>query len=133
MMRALCKHFRRAAFVRFAINGGGVALVAVATYYLCAVILGWAPLLANFTAYVTQLVLGYQMHRIYSFRQGGANFASMARYILMSVSAFALNSLWVWLLTGLLGLASWAPIILMVAATPVMTFIVARHWVFRAN
>ncbi len=120
-----------AAFLRFAINGGGVALVAVATYYMCAVLLGWAPLLANYVAYTTQLALGYQMHRLYSFRQSNINFPSMVRYLVMSVAAFGLNSLWVWLLTGRLGLASWTPIILMIAATPFMTFLVARHWVFR--
>jgi putative flippase GtrA len=122
-----------ATFLRFAVNGGGVALVAVATYCLCAVLLGWAPLLANFVAYATQLALGYQMHRLYSFRQSSTNFFSMARYLVMSVAAFALNSLWVWLLTAILGLASWTPIILMVAATPIMTFLVARYWVFRAT
>ncbi|WP_336968247.1 GtrA family protein [Sphingobium aromaticiconvertens] len=131
-MRFLWSHSYWAAFLRFAINGGGVALVAVATYCLCAIILGWAPLLANFVAYLTQLVLGYQMHRVYSFRQSDAHFPGIVRYLVMSVAAFALNSLWVWLLTGLLGWANWTPIIMMVAATPVMTFVVARHWVFRA-
>ncbi|CAD7341531.1 GtrA family protein [Sphingomonadales bacterium 56] len=133
MMKLFSSQSYRAAFLRFAVNGGGVALVAVTTYYLCAVLLEWTPLLANFVAYATQLALGYQMHRLYSFGQSGASFSSMARYVVMSVAAFALNSLWVWLLTAILGLASWTPIILMVAATPIMTFLVARYWVFRAT
>lgn len=119
-----------AAFARFAISGGGVALVAVATYYLCAVPLALPPLLANLIAYLTQLVVGYQAHRIFSFRQQRRDRASMIRYALMSVGAFALNSLFVWALTDLAGLPRWTPIVPMVALTPLVTFALARYWVF---
>lgn len=119
-----------AAFARFAISGGGVALVAVATYYLCAVPLALPPLLANLIAYLTQLVVGYQAHRLFSFRQQRRDAASMVRYAIMSVGAFGLNSLWVWALTDLAGLARWTPIVPMVALTPLITFALARYWVF---
>lgn len=130
-MKAFSSQSFWATFLRFAFNGGGAALVAIATYYLCAAILSFEPLWANFVAYITQFAFGYQMHRAYSFRRSSPNFSSMARYLVMSIAAFALNSVWVWLLTALLGLPIWTPIVPMVAATPIMTFFVARHWVFR--
>lgn len=119
-----------AAFVRFAISGGGIAFIAVATYYVCAMPLHLPPLLANLIAYLVQLVIGYQVHRIYSFGQVRMDRAGMARYLLLSLSALAMNSLWVWGLTDLAGFARWTPIVPMVAVTPIITFLVARHWVF---
>jgi putative flippase GtrA len=122
-----------AAFVRFAINGGGVALVAISTYFLCAVAIGMPPLYANALAYTVQLVLGYHVHRVYSFGQPRTNLSSIVRYMALSISAFMLNSFWVWMATGLCHLPAWTPIMPMVAITPLMTFLVGRQWVFGAS
>ena len=121
------------AATRFVLGGGVVAVVTVATYWVLAVPLGVAPLLANLIAYLTQLVLGYHVHRVFSFKAGPATGRlgeRPLRYMLASIGAFALNSVWVWLLTGLAHWPAWTPIIPMVIATPVVTFLVNRHWVF---
>lgn len=129
-MPASLHHLRSSAFVRFAISGGGVAVVAVATYYLCAVSIGMAPLAANLVAYLIQLMLSYEAHRRFSFRQQRANRKSIAGYCILSLGALGLNSLWVWLLTDVAGQARWTPIMPMVAVTPLVTFAIARRWIF---
>lgn len=132
-LATLGKQFPLRVFLRFAANGGGIALVAVATYGLCATVLRWAPLAANLFAYLVQLALGYNIHRIYSFARSNADRASIIRYLIMSLAAFGLNSFWIWLLTGIFDLPTLTPIIPMVCVTPLMTFFVARQWVFRGR
>ena len=121
------------AAVRFALGGGVVALVSVAVYWLLATPLGVAPLLANVVSSLTHLALGYNVHRIFSFKAGpaaGGPAERPLRYGLAWLGAFALNSLWVWLLTGLAEWPAWTPIVPMVLVTPVATFWVNRRWVF---
>jgi putative flippase GtrA len=118
------------AFARFALNGAGIALVAIGTYGAGIGWLGLSPLAANLLAYLTQLAVGYQVHRLFSFARAPMTRASMIRYALLSVSAFLLNTLWVWLLTHMARLPAWTPVIPMVAVTPIATFLLARHWVF---
>jgi putative flippase GtrA len=118
------------AFLRFAVNGAGVALVAVGAYLAGVHWLGLAPLAANLVAYLTQLAVGYQVHRMFSFAHAPQTRASMMRFGILSVGAFLLNTLWVWLLTGLARLPAWTAVAPMVGLTPIVTFLAARHWVF---
>lgn len=119
-----------ATLARFALSGGGVAIVAVFTYHICATILGIAPLVANLVAYLVQFMLGYHWHRTFSFAHGPADGAGRARYCATSLGAFGLNSLWVWILAYRLSCPPWTPIIPMVTVTPLVTFCLARYWVF---
>ncbi len=119
-----------AAFVRFAANGAGIALVAIGTYCAGVAWLDLSPLTANLLAYVTQLAVGYQVHRLFSFANAPMTRSSAARYTALSIGAFLLNTLWIWLLTVAVHLPAWTPILPMIALTPVMTFLAARHWVF---
>ena len=47
--------------------------------------------------------------------------------------AFAINNFWIWLLVHRLGLSPFAPVPLMMAATPCLSFVLNRYWVFRAD
>ena len=121
---------------RFVVGGGVVAVVSVAVYWVLATPLGIAPLLANVVSSLTHLALGYNVHRVFSFKAGpaaGRPGDRPLRYLLAWLGAFALNSLWVWLLTGPARLPAWTPIIPMVIATPVATFWVNRRWVFASG
>jgi len=129
MMRLVDRLLASAA-VRFVISGGVAAVAAVGTYTLCAVVLGLAPLLANLIAFLLQFGLSYQLHRVFSFKVDVKLRESMSRYVIVSLSAFGLNTIWVWLLTDPLGLAAWTPIIPMVFVTPCITFLASRHWAF---
>jgi putative flippase GtrA len=121
------------AFTRFAISGGIAACIAVAVYVACAVVMPFAPLTANLLSYVAQLGVSYQLHRSVSFAGARGGLRSMTRYGALSLAAFACNSLWVWILTHGLRWPAWTPLVPMIAVTPVMTFLLARHWVFDSS
>jgi len=122
-----------AQLLRFAVSGGLVTLLGVGIYALAASRFGWPPLLATLAAYAVSGVVGYLLHSRFSFaghgrrdsiaRTGSRFFASMA-------FGYALNSLFVWGLTGPLGGAWWWPVPMMIFVTPLIVFVVSRKWVF---
>jgi putative flippase GtrA len=122
-----------AQLVRFVISGGAVTALGVAVYALVALVLRWHPQLGNFLAYVVAVTTGYVAHSRWSFRDHGGQrtHATRARFVLVSIISYALNSLWVWLLFTRLHLGRAAPIVPMVFVTPAVTFVLNRHWVFR--
>jgi putative flippase GtrA len=71
------------------------------------------------------------MHSRWSFRDQGTRTRSTAvRFVIVSVISYALNSLWVALITGPLGLGPAWPIAPMLFVTPAVTFTLNRYWVF---
>ncbi len=122
-----------AQFIRYGAVGVVVTLIAVAAYWLMAAQTGIAPLAANFLAYLLAVALGYLLHSRFSFRGHGArdNLARTGgRFVVVSLVSLGLNSLWVWIATGLLAGPVWWPIPAMVVVTPVVVFILNRKWVF---
>ena len=122
-----------AQLVRYGVTGGFVTLLAVAVYWILATPLGVAPLLANLAGYFSAVAAGYVIHSRWSFRGHGRrdNLARTGgRFILVSLVSLALNSLFVWALTGPLGGPTWWPIVPMVLVTPLVTFALNRLWVF---
>ncbi|MDB5697559.1 MAG: hypothetical protein JWN69_363 [Alphaproteobacteria bacterium] len=120
---------------RYAITGGFVTALGAAAYWVTATRLGVAPLLANFLAYVVALTAGYVMHSRWSFRghgERGNSVRTTGRFFLVSLVSLGLNSLFVWLLTGLLAGPTWWPVLTMLFVTPVATFALNRQWVFGA-
>ena len=122
-----------AQLARFFISGALVTALGVAVYALVAIVLRWHPQLGNFLAYVVAVASGYVMHSQWSFRDHGGQrtHATKVRFAVVSVISYALNSFWVWLLFSQLELGRAAPILPMLFATPVVTFLLNRQWVFR--
>ena len=121
-------------FLRYGITGGFVTLVGVGVYWLCATPWGYPPLLATFFAYLIAVSIGYVLHSRFSFKNHGSRedtLGTSSRFIAGSLLSYALNSLFVWITTGLLGGPAWWGIPPMVFVTPVIIFIVNRLWVFR--
>ncbi len=120
-------------FLRYGIAGGFVTLIGVAVYWLCATHLGQAPLLATLFAYLVAVAIGYVAHSRFSFKGHGARDNSLkttSRFFAGSLLSYALNSLFVWIMTGLLQGPAWWGIPPMVFVTPIIIFFVNRHWVF---
>ena len=123
----------RGQLLRFLVAGGLVTGLAIAVYWVLATPLGVAPLLANLAGYVAAVLSGYVLHSRWSFRDHGDRddpAARGVRFATVSLISLALNSLWVWVLTGPLGGPTWWPILPMLAVTPIVTFLLNRKWVF---
>jgi putative flippase GtrA len=122
-----------AQIVRYTITGGFVTAFGAAIYWVLATFLGIAPLVANLAAYLVMVSLGYVMHSRWSFRGHGDRrnpARTTLRFFLVSLVSLALNSLFVWLLTGLLAGPKWWPVLTMLFVTPVIVFALNRQWVF---
>jgi len=120
--------------VRFGIAGGIATLLGAATYWMLATIWSVAPLLANFFGYLVAMVSGYLMYSRWTFKGHGRRddpVRTSGRFFLVSLASLALNSFFVWLLTGPLHGPTWWPVITMIFVTPVVTFLLNRQWVFR--
>jgi putative flippase GtrA len=119
--------------IRFVITGAFVTALGIGVYAIVALVLEWHPQLGNFLAYVTAMAAGYVLHSSWSFRGHGGERtnATKARFVIVSLISYALNSFWVWLLFTRLGLGRAAPILPMAFITPAVTFLLNRQWVFR--
>ena len=118
---------------RFAVTGGFVTLLGIGAYMVAATVFDVAPLLANLLAYAIAVAVGYVMHSRFSFKGHGRrdNVArTTSRFFAVSMVSLGLNSLFVWILTGLMGGPDWWPTIPMLFVTPLVTFSLTRRWVF---
>ena len=122
-----------AQLARFIVSGAFVTALGVGVYALVALVLRWHPQLGNLLAYLIAMATGYVMHSRWSFRDHGGErtHATRVRFVIVSLISLGLNSLWVYLITGPLGLGPAWPIVPMLFVTPAVTFILNRQWVFR--
>lgn len=120
-------------FIRFGMTGGFVTLLGIGVYLLAAMQFDVAPLISNVLAYAVAVTTGYVLHSRFSFKGHGRrdNMArTTSRFFIVSMVSLALNSLFVWVLTGPIGGPDWWPTIPMLFVTPLVTFSLNRHWVF---
>jgi putative flippase GtrA len=120
--------------VRYAIAGLGVTQLAAAVYSALVLFLHVQPLLANVASTFCGLSAGYLLHSRWSFAGGAAasEHAKIGRFLMSALLAFMINSMWVWLLVSSMHLPPLAPVPLMMLVTPWISFLLNRHWVFRA-
>ncbi|QPQ54629.1 GtrA family protein [Allosphingosinicella flava] len=120
-------------FIRFGMTGGFVTLLGIGVYLLAAMQFDVLPFVANVLAYAVAVTTGYVLHSRFSFRGHGRRdnaVRTTGRFFIVSMVSLALNSLFVWVLTGPLGGPDWWPTIPMLFVTPLVTFSLNRHWVF---
>ncbi len=119
--------------IRFGLVGGFVTALGAATYWVPATFFGVPPLLANLIGYVVAAGVGYVLHSRVSFRGHGSRdkpARRTGRSFTVSLISLALNSLFVWILTGPLHGPTWWPVIPMICVVPMVTFVLYRQWVF---
>ena len=118
---------------RFILTGGFVTALGVGVYAVVALGLRWHPQVGNVLGYLVAMGTGYVLHSNWSFRDHGAerDHRTKMRFVIVSLISLALNSFWVWLLTGPFHLNPEWPILPMVFVTPAVTFLLNRQWVFR--
>lgn len=120
--------------LRYAIGGFAVTQFAASIYAALVLFAKLVPLQANVASTGCGLLAGYLVHSRWSFAGGGATneYGKVGRFLLSSAIAFAINSFWVWLLVSFYHLPPLAPIPLMMVATPGLSFLLNRYWVFQA-
>ena len=117
--------------LRFIVTGALVTALGVGVYAFVALVLEWHPQLANILAYLAAMATGYVMHSRWSFRGHGTRSRSTSvRFVMVSLISLALNSSWIAIMTGPMGLSPAWPILPMLFVTPAVTFILNRQWVF---
>lgn len=120
--------------IRYAFAGLCVTQFAALVYSAVALMLRTDPLIANLVSTAFGMCAGYLVHSRWSFATGatGAESLQVGRFLLASLFAFLINSSWVLLLVNVMHLPALAPVPLMMLATPWISFLLNRHWVFKA-
>jgi putative flippase GtrA len=119
--------------IRYVFSGGFLTILHLTFYWTAAQPLKIAPLIANVMAQFCSTSLGYVIHSRWTFQGHGRrdNLARTGgRFLMVTAFGFLLNSLWVWLFTGLLGGAVWWPMPAIAILTPLAVFWLNRLWVF---
>ena len=116
---------------RFIVSGALVTALGVGVYAIVALVLRWHPQIGNLLAYAVAMATGYLLHSRWSFRDHGTRTgATGIKFVIVSLLSLAMNSFWVWLATGPMGLSPAWPIAPMLFVTPGVTFLLNRQWVF---
>jgi putative flippase GtrA len=131
--RLLAKPATRQLF-RYAFAGLCVTQFAAAVYSALVMFLHTDALMANLLSTVCGLCAGYLVHSRWSFAEAASASErwQVGRFLLASLFAFLINSMWVWLLVTMSRLPPLAPVPLMILVTPWISFLLNRHWVFKA-
>ncbi|WP_082450250.1 GtrA family protein [Sphingomonas sp. Leaf231] len=128
--------------VRFGLTGGAATAFYAIVYWPIATYAQarWPladrsvwPLVGNVLGYLVAMLSGYVMHSRWSFRDVGEreNLARTGgRFFIVSLVSFAMNTFFVWLLTGPMHGATWWPLVPILFVTPLVTFALNRFWVF---
>ncbi len=132
-VQRLATHPVTAQFARFGITGVALTVMSAGLYWIGAALLGIAPLVSTVVAYAIVVPIGYWVHSAWSFRGHGTRdnlWRTSFRFVAVQGVGFLINSLAVWVLTGLLGGPEWWPVIPMLVVTPLATFWLNRVWTF---
>ena len=118
--------------VRFAIVGFTLAGIYSAIYWYLATFV-MMPELAVVVAFAVAVSLGFVAHSRWSFRGHGRRDDNRlkVRFLAVQGAGFLLNEFFTWLLTGPLHGPTWWPLIPAIFVTPLATFALNRHLVFR--
>jgi putative flippase GtrA len=119
--------------VRYTISGVGLVIFYSSLYWTAAVPLRIAPLVANTIAFAATLVTGWIIHSRWSFRGHGPETrprTAYAKFLIVNLAGYALNSFWVWLIVERLGQSVGLSILPIAFVTPAASFWLNRRWTF---
>lgn len=118
--------------VRFAIVGFSLAALYSAIYWYLATYY-MPPVVAVVIAFLVSVSIGFVLHSRWSFRGHGKreDHAMKVKFLAVQSSGFVLNELFTWVLTGPMHGPTWWPLIPAIFVTPMATFLLNRHLVFR--
>lgn len=134
-MRHLLNHDRGliGQILRYGISGGLLTVFYSVVYWTTAEQFAVPPMIANTLAFVLTLVAGWVIHSRWSFRGHGRPDRppiAYARFLLINLAGYALNSFWVWLIVLRLGGSVALSIVPIALVTPWLSFWLNRRWAF---
>lgn len=116
---------------RFGLVGLGATLVHAAVYGYAVGPAALAPLVANPLAFAVAFALSFLGHRHWTFAgQGDAR--ALPRFLATALFGLASNQLLTWLLVARLGLPPLSALAGILFVTPLLVFVLAKHWAFAA-
>jgi len=121
--------------MRFGIVGLLATGVHILVFVGCIEILGIAPLLANFPAFLVALVTGFIGHFTWTFRMQHRGLqknwrTALLKFTMISVLGLGLNTLVVFCVVNLLGHPYPYAVLLMVTVVPATVFLLQKFWAF---
>jgi putative flippase GtrA len=122
-----------AQLVRYGVIGAAITALGQLIYYVLAEWRFTSPLVAIATAWVVGVVVGYFAHGSISFRGHGErndHGRIGLRFVVVNLLGYLANSFWVWWLVERLVEPTWWPIIPNIVLTPLLTFLLHRHWTY---
>lgn len=123
-----------AALLRYASGGGVCFAINLGLLWLCTEVWKWHYLAAMAASWLVVSVVGFFLHRKWTFRSSSPHLAGeMRRYISVNaVQAAGATGLMIVLVSGL-GLVPWLANVIAAAILMVSSFLLHRNWSFRAE
>ena len=117
----------------FLVIGMGITISSAGSYWLLADRGGLDPNLSLLLVFVVFTLIGFVAHGRITFgdhaRSGGSS-ARLVRYVVVSLSGFIVNELFVFVLVKKAHGPVWWPVVPMILVTPWLLFGLNRFWVF---
>lgn len=121
--------------IRYAIAGGLSTVIYSAVYLPLAyyVFPGARAWMAVPPAFLVAVTAGFPLHSMWSFKGHGERDRSgrqQVKFVVVQASGMVLTAAFTWLLTKVLHMPEWVPLIPAIFVTPLATFGLNRMWVF---
>lgn len=119
--------------MRFGLVGASATAIHGAAYLTFVTAQLLTPFFANLAAYAIAFTVSFLGHRYWTFgdaERGGRNNYAAFRFVAVSLSGLAFNSVAVLILINHFRFADWTPLLVIVGVTPIFTFLFNRFWVF---
>ena len=118
-------------FVRFGSFGAVATLVHVVIFTVLVESFAVAPVRASIPAFLCAMLFSYVANSKWTFRVDVEHGTHLHRYALVSLFGLALNTLITYVVVDVLRLWYGVALALVVAAVPLMTYLLNRHWTYR--
>jgi putative flippase GtrA len=119
--------------LRYAVSGGASAATHFGLGYALAEALHVPPVPASTAGFLASILVSYALQRAWVFRSTATHAVAGSRFLAVTAGAFALNTIVLWVGTGLLH--GPYPVVQAVAlvAIPVLNYSINSRWTFRTS
>lgn len=118
--------------VRFLLIGGIATGVHSVVYFFVLFIKADSPFIANFAGYFVAVIFSFLGQKNFTFKNKEATTnQTILKFLLSSLLGLGLNSVWVFIVVGVLHLHAYYALIGIAVFTPAFSFFLLKYWVFQ--